>query len=96
MKRKTFTFSSEDTIHARLILNGEKIAEFVSNRFDGMTDLMGQMRSLTRHYRGLAKLYVRNLTVGWSFERPLMLYPSTYHDSESITPPSRMAFGNIF
>ena len=43
-----------------------------------MTDLIGEVRALTLKLRGLAKLYIRNMTQGWSMERPLMLYTGKF------------------
>lgn len=67
-----------DRIYARLSLNGQKILEFMIEKVSDFTELLGELRAHTRRYRGLCRLYVRNLSRGWSMERPLMLYPETY------------------
>lgn len=63
-----------DRIQARLILNGRVVADFITDRIADMTELLNAIRFRTRELRGLARLYVRNLTQGWAEERPLMLY----------------------
>lgn len=63
-----------DRIQARLILDGRIVADFISDRIADMTELLNAIRFRTRELRGLARLYVRNLTRGWSEDRPLMLY----------------------
>lgn len=71
-RQRRFTFG--DRVQARLILNGRIVAEFISDRISDMTELLNAVRFRTRELRGLARLYVRNLTRGWADERPLMLY----------------------
>lgn len=63
-----------DRIFARLTMGGKTICEFMINRVADMTELLGELRHSTRGLRGLAKLYIRNQSRGWSQERPLMLY----------------------
>lgn len=67
-----------DRIYARLSMRGTKILEFMIEKVADMTELLGELRAHTRKYRGLCKLYVRNMTRGWSMERPLMLYAERY------------------
>ncbi len=64
-----------DKIFARLVLNGRIIVEFMMNRVSDMTEIFGELRGYCREYRGLARLYLRNMSRGWSVEKPLMLYP---------------------
>lgn len=79
MNKRRFTgkggFAFGDRVQARLILNGRIVAEFVTDRIADMTELLNAVRFRTRDLRGLAQLYIRNLTRGWVEERPLMLYP---------------------
>lgn len=70
--RKKIEFG--DKIFARLMMNGRTVVEFMINRVSDMTELIGELRHLTYGMRGLARLYIRNQTKGWSQERPLMLY----------------------
>lgn len=72
-----------DKVYARLVLNGIKVVEFVLERVTDMTELIGELRYRTQQYSGLARLYVRNLTRGWSEERPFMLYRALYPDGGS-------------
>lgn len=72
--RRERIFIPGDRILARLSLNGRVVAEFVSDRLSDMSQLLNAVRGRTRTLRGLAQLYVRNLTRGWAEERPLMLY----------------------
>lgn len=67
-----------DKVYTKLCLNGEKVAEYVFETIADMAELIGKLRGLTMRYKGLARLYVRNITRGWSIERPLMLYPDRY------------------
>ena len=63
-----------DRIFARLTMGGKTVFEFMINRVADMTELLGELRHMTAGLRGLAKLYIRNQSRGWSQERPLMLY----------------------
>lgn len=75
MKNSRQQFVYGDRIFVRLSLNGQNVAEFIAERVSCMTELLCRVRALTKKYKGLAQLYVRNMTQGWSMERPLMLYP---------------------
>lgn len=66
-----------DRIFARLSMGGKTIVEFMISRVADMSELLGELRHLTHGKRGLAKLYIRNQSRGWSLERPLMLYAPT-------------------
>lgn len=69
-----------DRIFARLTMGGRTVVEFMINRVADMTELLGELRQMTRGARGLARLYVRNQSRGWSLERPLMLYAPSVPD----------------
>lgn len=73
-----------DRVFARLTVDGMHVAEYVFDRVSDMTELIGELRSVASHLRGLVKLYVRNISRGWSVERPLMLYGP-------VCPPVRTA-----
>jgi hypothetical protein len=66
-----------DRIYACLVLSGKVVAEITRDRIDGYTALLTTLRSLAPGCRGLARLRIRNITRGWSLERPLMLYAPT-------------------
>ena len=87
MDTRNFTMAYGDRIYARLCLNGEKMAEFMTDRVAGIAELLGELRSRTPSLRGLCRLYVRNYSRGWSSERPLMLYTSAPADNR---PAKRM------
>lgn len=78
MKKKEYRLAMGDRIYAMLSVNGRKIAEFTLDRVADMTQLIGEMRNYARRYSGLVQVYVRNMTRGWSFNRPLMLYNDVY------------------
>lgn len=63
-----------DKIFARLTMGGKTVFEFMVSRVADMTELLGEIRHMTAGMRGLASLYIRNQSRGWSRERPLMLY----------------------
>lgn len=75
-----------DKIYARLSMHGRTLAEFSSDRMNGISDVITNLRHVAAKIRGLATLYVRNQSRGWSTERPLMLYnrvmrPNTFMGS---------------
>lgn len=63
-----------DRVYARLTLAGHVVAEVTRERIGNFSSLIAILRALVPSCRGLARLTVRNLTRGWSVERPLMLY----------------------
>lgn len=74
--RETRRISYTDRIYARLTMAGRVVAELTSDGIDGYTALLTMLRSMASDRRGLARLWVRNMTCGWVMERPLMLYGS--------------------
>lgn len=66
-----------DRIFARLTMGRRTVVEFMINRVADMTELIGELRHLTYGMRGLATVYIRNQSRGWSLERPLMLYSNS-------------------
>lgn len=67
--------SYTDRVYARLTLAGRVVAELTRDRIDSYTTLLTLLRSMAPACcRGLARLCVRNMTRGWTLERPLMLY----------------------
>lgn len=63
-----------DKLFARLILKGKTILEFAITTISDLTELYSLLHSKCRGTRGLAKLYLRNMSRGWSVEKALMLY----------------------
>lgn len=66
-----------DRIYACLTLAGQIVAELTRDRVTDFSALLCMLRAATPSLRGLARLRVRNMTRGWTMERPLMLYPDT-------------------
>lgn len=62
-----------DKLFARLVMKGKVIIEFMVNQVSDLSELYVELRRHCRGVRGLAKLYLRNMSRGWSWERPLML-----------------------
>ncbi len=79
----THTISYGDRLFARLVMHGHIITEFMVNSVHDLTELWGMLRKECRGVKGLAKLYLRNASRGWSLERPLMLYPETRFNTDS-------------
>ncbi len=67
-----------DKIYARLCIGGRVVAEITSETIANLSHLISEIRHLACKSRGLARFYVRNLSQGWSEERPLMLYPDRF------------------
>ena len=67
-----------DRLYARLVMGGRTVVEFMISRVSDFSELLGELRRQTRGCRGLARLYVRNVSRGWSMERPLMLYRDAF------------------
>lgn len=50
------------------------LAEFTMTEVTDLSSIYGELRHYTRGERGLTRLYIRNVTRGWSMEQPFMLY----------------------
>lgn len=68
---------------------GRTVAEFTRDRVTNFSALLAMLRALVPGCRGLARLTVRNMTRGWSLERPLMLYPDEGAASSRSSDASR-------
>lgn len=64
-----------DRLFARLVMHGRTVVEVMVNSVSDLSELWGELRRQCRGMRGLAKLYLRNASRGWSMERHLMFYP---------------------
>ncbi len=62
-----------DRIFARLTMGGRTIVEFMVNRVGDMGELFRELRRAVPGVRGLAKLYVRNQSQGWAFEKAVLM-----------------------
>ncbi len=74
-----------DRLFARLVMHGRTIVEFMVNSVNDLSELWGELRRQCRGIRGLARLYLRNASRGWSMEKPLMLYPDRYNQKTGMT-----------
>lgn len=72
--KTTETINYGDKIYARLSIGGRDVVEFMVEWIGNMSELLAELRQQARLYHGLAQLYVRNFTQGWSRKQPLMLY----------------------
>lgn len=73
-RRSARPVSLGDKIFARLVMHGKTVIEFMISTVNNLTELYCLLHSKCKGLRGLAKLYLRNMSRGWSEERPLMLY----------------------
>ncbi|MDE7436988.1 MAG: hypothetical protein K2M93_00740 [Muribaculaceae bacterium] len=67
-----------DRLFARLVMHGKTVVEFMVNSINDLSELWGELRRKCRGVSGLARLYLRNASRGWSMVRPLMIYPDGY------------------
>lgn len=65
-----------DIIYASASKAGCKIAEIVIDKADCMADVTSRLRNASGQAQGLVRIYIRNVSRGWSTERLLMLYPT--------------------
>ena len=63
-----------DRIYVRIVQNNIKMYEFSVENVSDYTALIGEIRFAARDMSGLAKVFVRNHSRGWSEERPMMFY----------------------
>lgn len=63
------------------------LAEFTLSDVNDMSEVYGELRKHTRGQNGLAQLYVRNVTRGWSMRQPFKLYADRIRVASSATHP---------
>lgn len=63
-----------DRMAVRAVMNGECVADYITDKVSDMTDLTGDLRQRTRKLKGLVTVYIRNLDRGWNKEHRIMLY----------------------
>ncbi|MDE7412497.1 MAG: hypothetical protein K2N05_01725 [Muribaculaceae bacterium] len=80
-----------DRLLARVIMGGRTMVEFFINEVSDLTELIGELRKKTKGLRGLAQLYVRNYSRGWSMEKPFMIYNGTANRRSTSTPAYAVA-----
>ena len=72
--RRVKPMSLGDRVFVRVMQSGNKIFENTYDKIGSNTDLISAVRKQMGNYCGLVKIYIRNITRGWSEERPLMFY----------------------
>ena len=77
--------SLHDHIYIKLVLNGVTLLETVRDNISDYTSLLSLLRESARRYKGLARMIVRNISRGWSFQRPLLL-PCPDKNETAIRP----------
>ncbi len=77
-----------DRLYVRLVMGGRTVVEFMISRVNDYSELLGELRRQTRGCRGWARLYVRNVSRGWSMERPLMLYRDAFSPQPAMSRPT--------
>lgn len=63
-----------DRMCVRMLFSNGQSSAFISSEVSDMTELLAQVRRHCHGRRGLMRLFIRNASRGWSFERPMMLY----------------------
>lgn len=63
-----------DRIFARLTMGGRTLVEIMLNGIGSVSEVISELRRMCGEVRGLAKLYIRNHSRGWSFDKGLMVY----------------------
>lgn len=66
-----------DRIFVRVQREGRIELEFETAQVSDYTEVLGEIRRACRHISGLVRLYVRNVSRGWSKTVPFMLYGSS-------------------
>lgn len=81
-----------DRIHVRLtrVQPGSNVlADFILCEVKDLSDIYGELRYHTRGLQGLTNLSVRNITRGWAFTQPFMLYADNRRVAASVAHPQR-------
>lgn len=70
------------------------LAEFTLSEVNDLSEIYGELRHYTRGESGLTRLYIRNVTRGWSMEQPFRLYADCRRGvAASVTRPERQPGG---
>lgn len=65
--------SAGDKLHLRLRFTDGSEIIFHTDTADSIESLVGRVRTVAGSRRGLARMSVRNVSRGWTVEKPLML-----------------------
>lgn len=87
--RRGFRMDETDCMHARLVLGGRVVAEFTRRGFEALTFVLDALRHDAGPVSGLACLSVRNMTKGWTLQRPMLLSGAM---GRTLTPVQPMAW----
>lgn len=63
-----------DRLFVRIMQGHTIVTEFMVDSVEDYTSLLGEIRYVGSNLQGLAKVFIRNHSRGWSEERPLMFY----------------------
>ena len=75
-KREKEILEYGDKVFASLSVGTSTIASISNDKNHNIDDIISQLRSIAKHYTGLAHLSIRNATRGWSLQRTLVLCKS--------------------
>lgn len=75
-----------DRIFVRVSMRGRAMLETYIDRIEGYSELVGAIRNKLHGAGGLAHLWIRNQSRGWSIEKPLMFYTPSRNPSVVAAP----------
>ena len=85
-----------DRIFLRAIQDGAKVLEVTVCNVSDLTGLVGEIRYAGRQIDGLTRLFVRNMTQGWSIERPFRFYSDVPSPARQATKAAVLAAGAAY
>ena len=71
-ERRDNTLRKGDRIHATATSSGKMIAEMVMDGVGSISEIMSGLHGASGMKRGLVRIYIRNVSRGWSLERPCL------------------------
>lgn len=84
LMKTTYPIRYGDRIFVRAMQEGRTVLEMTVTNVRDITGLVGEIRYAGRRLDGLTSLFIRNLSRGWSMERPFRFYTG-------IPSPGRVA-----
>ncbi|MDE7509672.1 MAG: hypothetical protein K2M62_06075, partial [Muribaculaceae bacterium] len=72
--KATYPIEYGDRIFVRAMQEGRRVLEMTVTNVSDITGLVGEIRYAGRGLDGLTTLFIRNLSRGWSMERPFRFY----------------------
>lgn len=64
-----------DHIYVSAIIDGRKVLEINLTHIADISVLLAEIRQAGRRLCGLARMFIRNHSQGWSIQRPFRFYP---------------------